>query len=85
MSLHYLAKQKNAKSHLINAALKGFLESNQKLLDFLNIADLKLQHTHTFKSPFPGLPRRAGTSMDFSEARDSEWQWHQQGHMQVCT
>ena len=54
MSLHYLAKQKNAKSHLINAALKGFLESNQKLLDFLNIADLKLQHTHTFKSPFSG-------------------------------
>jgi len=73
MSLHYLAKQKNAKSHLINAALKGFLQSNQKLLDFL------------LKALFPGLPRRAGTSMDFSEARDSEWQWHQQGHMQVCT
>ena len=23
--------------------------------------------------------------MDFTEARDSEWQWHQLGHMQVCT
>jgi len=23
--------------------------------------------------------------MDFCEARDSEWQWHQLGHMQVCT
>ena len=22
--------------------------------------------------------------MDFTEARDSEWQWHQLGHMQVC-
>jgi len=22
---------------------------------------------------------------DFTEARDSEWQWHQLGHMQVCT
>jgi len=21
----------------------------------------------------------------FAEARDSEWQWHQLGHMQVCT
>jgi len=21
----------------------------------------------------------------FTEARDSEWQWHQLGHMQVCT
>ena len=23
--------------------------------------------------------------MDFTGARDSEWQWHQLGHMQVCT
>jgi len=23
--------------------------------------------------------------MDFIEARDSEWQWHQLGRMQVCT
>jgi len=23
-------------------------------------------------------------SLDFTEARDSEWQWHQLGHMQVC-
>ena len=23
--------------------------------------------------------------MDFTEARDSEWQWHQLGRMQVCT
>jgi len=22
---------------------------------------------------------------DFTEARDSEWQWHQLGRMQVCT
>jgi len=25
------------------------------------------------------------TNMDFTEARDSEWQWRQLGHMQVCT
>jgi len=25
------------------------------------------------------------THLDFIEARDSEWQWHQLGHMQVCT
>jgi len=24
-------------------------------------------------------------NLDFTEARDSEWQWHQVGHMQVCT
>jgi len=25
------------------------------------------------------------TSLDFTEAKDSEWQWHQLGHMQICT
>jgi len=25
------------------------------------------------------------TNLDFTEARDSEWQWHQLGHMQVST
>ena len=46
--------------------------------------------THPFNGPFPGLPRWAGTrkgktNLDFTVARDSEWQWHQLGHMQVCT
>jgi len=25
------------------------------------------------------------TNLDFTEARDNEWQWYQLGHMQVCT
>jgi len=25
------------------------------------------------------------TNLDFTEARDSQWQWLQLGHMQVCT
>jgi len=29
--------------------------------------------------------QKGGTNMDFTEARDSEWQWHQLGQMQVCT
>ena len=38
----------------------------------------------------PGLPdvsryQKGKTNVDFTEARDSEWQWHQPGHMQVCT
>jgi len=47
-------------------------------------------HTHTCLTALcPGLPGWAGTrkvktSLDFTEARDSEWQWYQQGHMQVC-
>jgi len=29
--------------------------------------------------------QKGKTNRDFTEARDSEWQWHQLGHMQVCT
>jgi len=29
--------------------------------------------------------RKGKTNLDFAEARDSEWHWHQLGHMQVCT
>jgi len=29
--------------------------------------------------------QKGKTNLDFSEARDSEWQWHQPGHMQHCT
>jgi len=42
---------------------------------------------HPFYSPLDclGLPRWAGsrTNLDFTEARDSEWQWHQLGRMQI--
>ena len=47
-------------------------------------------HTHLFNGPFSGTTRvsqhqKGNTNLDFTEARDSEWQWHQLGHMQVCT
>jgi len=29
--------------------------------------------------------QKGKTNLDFTEARDSGWQWHQLGHMQVCT
>jgi len=29
--------------------------------------------------------QKGRTNLDFTEARDSEWQWHQLSHMQVCT
>jgi len=28
--------------------------------------------------------QKGETSLDFADARDSEWQWHQLGHMQIC-
>ena len=47
-------------------------------------------HTHPFNGPLSRTTRvsryqKGKTNLDFSEARDSEWQWHQLGHMQVCT
>ena len=41
-------------------------------------------HTHTFNGPFSGTTRvsryqKGKTNLDFTEARDSEWQWHQLG------
>jgi len=47
-------------------------------------------HTHPFNGPLSGTTRvsryqKGKTNLDFTEARDSEWQWHKLGHMQVCT
>jgi len=47
-------------------------------------------HTHRFNRPFSGTTRvsryqNGKTNLDFTEARDSEWQWHLLGHMQDCT
>ena len=45
---------------------------------------------HPFNGPFSGTTQvsqyqKGKTNLDFTEARDSEWQWHQLGHIQVCT
>jgi len=46
-------------------------------------------HTHTFNGPLSGTTQvsryqKSKTNLDFIGARDSEWQWHQLGHMQIC-
>ena len=46
-------------------------------------------HTHPFNGPLSrttwvGRYQKGKTNLDFTEARDSEWQWHQLGNMQVC-
>jgi len=45
-------------------------------------------HTHPFNSPLSGTTwlsryQKGKTHLDFTEARDSEWQWNPLGHMQV--
>jgi len=52
---------------------------------------LHTQRLHTaFNGHFSRITRvsryqKGKTNLDFTEARDSEWQWYQLGHMQVCT
>jgi len=47
-------------------------------------------HTHPFNGHFYGTTQvsryqRGKTNVDFTKARDNEWQWNPLGHMQVCT
>ena len=47
-------------------------------------------HIHPFNSPLSRTTevsqyQKGKSNLDFTEARDSEWQWHPLGHMQVCT
>ena len=51
---------------------------------------MHVHHTHTCNGPLSGTTQvsryqKGKTNLDFTEARDSKWQWHQLGHMQVCT
>jgi len=62
---------------------------------FVDIVNTSLSsHTHTqthlFNGPLSGTTQvsryqKGKTNLDFTEARDSEWQRHQLGRMQVCT
>ena len=49
-----------------------------------------IHHTHPFNGPWSGSTQvsryqKGKTNLDFTEAKDSEWQWHSLGYMQVCT
>ena len=46
--------------------------------------------THPFNGPLSGTTQvsryqKGKTNLDFTGARDSEWQWYQLGHMEVYT
>jgi len=58
----------------------------KRILWLQHISD---RHTHPFNGPFSGTTQvswyqKGKTKLDFNEARDSAWQWHQLGHTQVC-
>jgi len=48
----------------------------------INSTHYAKSHTHPFNGPFSGTTQvgryqKGKTNLDFTEARDSEWQWHQ--------
>ena len=60
--------------------------------NWAHITKTSKQHTHTqpFNGPLSGTTQvsryqKGKTNLDFTEAKDSEWQWQQLGHMQICT
>ena len=62
------------------------LRKGDDWLTFYSIADT---HTHPFNGPFSGTTQvswyqKGKTNLDFTEAKESKWQWHQLGHIQVC-
>ena len=67
------------------------LHSSTRAWQCDNSYDISLYTTlHSFNGPFSGTTQvsryqKGKTNLDFNEARDSEWQWHQLGRMQVCT
>ena len=83
-SLHDVATlSTHVNNHLLNR------KCIQNTIYWVNSA-MHLTHTHPFNGPFSGTTQvsryqKGKTYLDFTEARDSEWQWHQLGHMQVCT
>ena len=65
-------------------------ENNEESVRKMVCNYAQLFHTHTrLTALFLGLPRWAGTRkvkpIWILLEQDSEWQWHQLGHMQVCT
>ena len=56
----------------------------------LSCVNFNHTHTHPLNDPSSRTTRvsryqKGKTNLDFTEARDSEWQWHQLDHRQVCT
>jgi len=58
--------------------------------DNCSVAHYLFTHTHPFNGLLSGTTQvsqyqKGKTNLDFTEARGSEWQWHQLGRVQVCT
>ena len=79
-----LMNEENEWDHKISAEVK------EGLTDCIRMAEVRAVLTTTIYRLFSrtiwvSRYQKGKTNLDFTGARDSEWQWHQLGHMQVCT
>ena len=69
--------------------------SKRGIRSFIDIQTPAVPHlkvyppTHPFNGHFSRTTQvsryqKGKTNLDFTESRDSEWQWHQLGYVQVC-
>jgi len=91
-SLVHTALRTYADMHDASLLLTRPLDPVDKHHSTFYLADYMKVHTHThpFNGPLSGTTwmsryQKGKTSLDFTEAKDSEWQWHQLDRMQVCT
>jgi len=80
----------NTTSELLVKPLNIYSIALSRHTEFEILLDTVNTHTHPFNGTFSGTTRvgryqKGKTNLDFTEAIDSEWQWHQLGHVQVCT
>jgi len=65
------------------------LPLDQITIQYIRAQSVAHTHTHPFNGPLSGTTQvswyqKGKTNLDFTEAIDSEWQWHQLGrHMQI--
>ena len=89
-SLSSTKNANNRKMDLFSSSRCRYSKRYGKLSRFPCRTFVSFENTHPFNGPFSGTTRvsryqKGKTNLHFTEARDSEWQWHQLGHIQVCT
>jgi len=62
-----------------------FMPPNQQRKSNEGIAFLYYYYGLFSRTTWVSWYQKGKTNLDFTGERDSEWQWHQLGHMQVCT
>ena len=80
----------SCRAFLLDAVSSDLLLNTSLLLLVLNVCHGTTTTIQLFNGLFSRTTwvsryQKGKTNLDFTGARDSEWQWHQLGHMQVCT